>query len=176
MSTTAALALRVILPAALVSVVCLLRFGAQVSPRAEVELGRRLKLGRHVRIGSYTKIKAREGELVLGDGVQVATGCFLDSRRGGLEIGSGSLIGPNCVILSSTYRFSERGLPLPQQGYQSKGVRIGRNVMIGANSTVLDGSDVGDDVIVGPGSVVTGRLPAGTVASGNPARVLFTRR
>ena len=41
---------------------------------------------------------------------------------------------------------------------------------------VLDGADIGDDVIVSAGSVVSGRIPPNTVVQGNPAKVIFTRR
>jgi maltose O-acetyltransferase len=50
-------------------------------------------------------------------------------------------------------------------------IRIGRNVWIGGGAIVLLGVSVGDDALIGAGSVVTGDIPAGAVASGNPARV-----
>jgi acetyltransferase-like isoleucine patch superfamily enzyme len=65
---------------------------------------------------------------------------------------------------------------LPQQGTTSKGVRIGHRVWIGSNSVVLDGSDIGDNVIVSAGSVVSGAVKANSVVLGNPAKVIFTRR
>jgi acetyltransferase-like isoleucine patch superfamily enzyme len=56
------------------------------------------------------------------------------------------------------------------------GVRIGDRVWLGSNCVVLDGADIGDDVIVSAGSVVSGRIPPNTVVLGNPAKVIFTRR
>jgi acetyltransferase-like isoleucine patch superfamily enzyme len=41
---------------------------------------------------------------------------------------------------------------------------------------VIDGASIGDHTIVGPGSVVTGKLPDRVIASGSPAKVLFRRR
>jgi maltose O-acetyltransferase len=53
-------------------------------------------------------------------------------------------------------------------------VRIGSRVFVGARTTILPGVTIGDDVLLGAGSVVSGDIPSGTVAAGNPARVLGT--
>ena len=51
-------------------------------------------------------------------------------------------------------------------------VRIGRNAWLGSNVMVLRGVTIGDDTVVGAGSVVSRSLPAGVIAAGNPARVV----
>jgi acetyltransferase-like isoleucine patch superfamily enzyme len=51
-------------------------------------------------------------------------------------------------------------------------VVLGRNVWLGANVTVLPGVTIGDDAVVGAGSVVTRNVPARTVVVGTPARVV----
>lgn len=51
-------------------------------------------------------------------------------------------------------------------------VRVGNRVFVGARTTILPGVAIGDDVLIGAGSVVTRDIPSGTVAAGNPARVL----
>lgn len=51
-------------------------------------------------------------------------------------------------------------------------VEIGSNVFIGYRSTVLCNTRIGDNVIIGAGSVVTGDIPSNSVAAGNPARVI----
>lgn len=51
-------------------------------------------------------------------------------------------------------------------------VRIGRNVWIGAGATILPGVTIGDDSVIGAGSVVTRDVPSGCVAVGNPCRVM----
>jgi len=63
-------------------------------------------------------------------------------------------------------------------GYVNQGackigiVEIGNHVFIGANSTILPNTRIGDYAIIGAGSVVTGDVPAGTVYAGNPARFI----
>jgi maltose O-acetyltransferase len=49
-------------------------------------------------------------------------------------------------------------------------VRIGRNVWIGGGALILPGVSIGDDAVIGAGSVVTRDVPAGATAYGNPAR------
>lgn len=51
-------------------------------------------------------------------------------------------------------------------------IRIGNNVWIGGGAIVLSGVTIGDDCVIGAGSVVTRDLPAGSVAVGNPAKVI----
>ena len=162
-------------PASLTSLWYWYRFGAKVSPRAEVELSPTVELGRGTQIGSFCKIKA-SGPLVIGANTQIATGCFLGAGPKGLHIGEDCLMGPNCVVLTGEYRYDDLAVPLRLQGHISKGTRIGRNVFIGAGTVIVAGSNVGDDVIIAAGSIVSGTVPAATIVSGNPAKVLFQRR
>ena len=58
-------------------------------------------------------------------------------------------------------------------GYTRIGlVDIGNNVFIGASSTILPGVKIGDNVVIGAGSVVSKDIPSGSVAAGNPAKVI----
>jgi acetyltransferase-like isoleucine patch superfamily enzyme len=167
---------RFLIPGWYVTLASFWRFRAQVSPRAEVELSRNLRFGRGTVVSSFTKVKAADGVLRTGSKVRIATGCFLDAHAGGISIGDGVLIGPNCVIVAVTYVYSSLGVSLEDQGQTSEGITVGNNVFIGANCVLVDGSKVGDDVIITPGSVVFGSVPARSVVSGNPAKVVFKRR
>jgi maltose O-acetyltransferase len=51
-------------------------------------------------------------------------------------------------------------------------VRIGSNVWIGGGAILLPGVSVGDDALIGAGSVVTRDVPAGATVVGNPARII----
>ena len=53
-----------------------------------------------------------------------------------------------------------------------KPVRIKRNVWIGANATILPGVTIGENAVVGAGSVVTKDVPDNAVVAGNPARLI----
>ena len=53
-----------------------------------------------------------------------------------------------------------------------KPIKIGRNCFIGTKTLLLPGASIGDNVIIGAGSVVSGQIPPNSVAAGNPAKVL----
>ena len=55
-----------------------------------------------------------------------------------------------------------------------KPITIGNNCFVGARSIILPGTEIGDDVIIGAGAVVKGRIPSKTVWGGAPARQLCT--
>ena len=148
---------------------------AYVSGKAEVEIASTTDWGRGCVIGAFTKVKI-SGPFRMGERVQIATSCFIAVGRAGLTLGDDVLISPNCTIVSSTYNFERLDVGLPQQGSTSKGIRIGHRVWIGGNSVVLDGAEIGDNVIVSAGSVVAGTVRPNSIVLGNPAKIIFTRR
>ena len=87
-----------------------------------------------------------------------------------IYVGDYTMIGPN-VVLASAGHPEEPGLR--RAGYQyNLPVRIGCNCWLGAGVIVLPGVSIGDNAVIGAGSVVTRDIPANTVAVGNPCRVL----
>jgi maltose O-acetyltransferase len=105
----------------------------------------------------------------LGEGAFLNFGCtVLDVVP--VRIGAGTQIGPGVQILTADHprdavlrtRMLEFGRP----------VIIGRNVWIGGGTLILPGITIGDDAIIGAGSVVTRDVLAGATVAGNPARVL----
>ena len=87
-----------------------------------------------------------------------------------IYIGDYTMIGPNVVIATGGHPI----LPsLRQEGYQYNApVHIGKNCWLGAGVIVVPGVTIGDNTVVGAGSVVTKDIPANVCAAGNPCRVL----
>ena len=87
-----------------------------------------------------------------------------------IYVGEGTMLGPNVVLASAGHPI----LPeLREVQYQyNMPVRIGKNCWLGAGVIVLPGVSIGDNTVVGAGSVVTKDLPANVIAVGNPCRVL----
>ncbi len=87
-----------------------------------------------------------------------------------IYVGDYTMIGPNVTITAAGHPI----LPeLREQSYQYNApVHIGRNCWIGAGAIILPGITIGDNTVVGAGSVVTKDLPANVVAVGNPCRIL----
>lgn len=108
--------------------------------------------------------------LVLGRDVFIGRPVLLDPGFLWLiSIGDESTITPGVTILAHDASSKLR------TGYTKVArVTIGARVYVGAGSTILPGVTVGDDAIIGAGSIVTSDVPAGSVAAGNPARVIGT--
>ncbi|MBE6692234.1 MAG: sugar O-acetyltransferase [Ruminococcaceae bacterium] len=87
-----------------------------------------------------------------------------------IYVGDYTMFGPNVVIATAGHPI----LPeLREQGYQYNApVHIGKNCWLGAGVIVLPGVTIGDNVIIGAGSVVTKDIPSNVVAVGNPCRVM----
>lgn len=166
---------RALTPAMAVRLYYLRKHRAVVSGRAEVDIATSTDWGPDCVISAFTKIKI-SGRFVMGRRVQIGSGCFIAAGAGGLAMGDDVLVSPNCTILTSNYRFDRLGVPFQDQGTESRGVRIGDRVWLGANSVVLDGAEIGDDCVVAAGSIVSGRIPPRSILQGNPAKVIFTRR
>lgn len=85
-------------------------------------------------------------------------------------IGDDTLIGPNASLITAMHPISPR---LRKNKLQyNKPVRIGKNVWIGGGAIIMPGVTIGDNSIVGAGSVVTHDVEADTIVVGSPARML----
>ena len=87
-----------------------------------------------------------------------------------IYVGDYTMIAPNVVISTAGHPI----LPeLREKQYQyNMPVHIGRNCWIGAGALIMPGVTIGDNTVIGAGSVVTRDIPANVVAVGNPCRVL----
>lgn len=87
-----------------------------------------------------------------------------------IYIGDNTMLGPNVTLASAGHPICP---PLRAKAYQfNMPVKIGKNCWLGAGVIVLPGVTVGDNTVIGAGSVVTKDIPSGVVAVGNPCRVL----
>lgn len=87
-----------------------------------------------------------------------------------IYVGDATMFGPNVTIATAGHPI----LPeLREQAYQyNMPVHIGRNCWLGAGVIVMPGVTIGDNTVIGAGSVVTKDIPANVVAVGNPCRVM----
>ena len=87
-----------------------------------------------------------------------------------IYVGDYTMFGPNVTVATAAHPIMPK---LREKAYQYNfPVRIGRNCWIGAGALIMPGITIGDNVVVGAGSVVTKDLPSNVVAVGNPCRVL----
>ncbi len=109
-------------------------------------------------------------KIVIGENSYINRHSFLDATKS-IVIGKNCGIGPGCYITDHDHGLDPTLAPLEQE-LISKETLIGDRVWIGANVTILKGITIGDDAVIGAGSVVTKDIPEQAIAVGNPAKVL----
>ncbi len=105
----------------------------------------------------------------IGDHVFIASGAWFS---GAMSIGSYVMIGPNVSILGGDHEFSDLTKPMFLVKEKTKNpddIRIGHDVWVGANVTILKGVKIGDGAIIAAGSVVTKSVEPLTIVAGVPA-------
>jgi acetyltransferase-like isoleucine patch superfamily enzyme len=117
------------------------------------------KIGRECNICDHTFI---EGNVTVGDRVTVKCGVQLWD---GLVVEDDVFIGPNATFTNDPFPRSRH-----HQGEIAPTV-VRRGASIGANATILPGLVIGEQAMVGAGSVVTKDVPRGAIVAGNPARI-----
>ena len=108
-----------------------------------------------------------------GKNIKIGKNVFINAccrfqDQGGIEIGDGSLIGHNTTIATLNHDFN----PDKRANLHPSPVKIGKNVWIGSDCTILPGVEIGNGAVIGAGSVVTKNVPANSIAVGSPARVI----
>ena len=96
-----------------------------------------------------------------------------------VEIGDDVFIGPNVSLLTPVHplRWQQRNARIKPDGTvydleYAKPIKIGKNCWLAGNVTVIGGVTIGEGCVIGAGSVVTRDIPAGSLAVGNPCKVL----
>jgi acetyltransferase-like isoleucine patch superfamily enzyme len=113
-----------------------------------------------------------DGIIQIGERVGL-NGTVISSRKK-IVIGDNTMIAANVIIADSDFhqqwppeeRWVNPGFEFDQEVY------IGKNVWIGMNCIILKGVSIGDNSIIGAGSVVTKDIPSNVIAAGNPAVVI----
>ena len=115
-------------------------------------------------IGSFVDI---EGDVEIGDNVSLQSGCYITR---GVVIEDDVFCGPR-VITMNDKRMSYRRPAVP---FVRAAPRIRRAARVGGGSVLLPGVVVGENALVGAGSVVTRDVPSQAIVVGNPARQVGT--
>ena len=115
-------------------------------------------IGKNCNINAHCFI---EGDVVIGDNVTLKCGIYIWN---GLRIGNNVFIGPNATFINDNFARSKN---FPDQ-FLNTLIREGAS--IGASATILGGLTIGENSMIGAGSVVTKNIPDNELWVGNPAR------
>lgn len=135
-----------------------------ISPCSEITLEGKgeLRIGYKLKMRDGAKIRVRsKAQCIIGNDVFVNSNNIIVCRER-IEIGDGCQFGPNVQIYDHDHDFRADG-GIKAGIYKSLPIKIGKNVWIGANSVVLRGSEIGDNSVIGAGSVIKGTFPENSV-------------
>ena len=134
-----------------------------------------MKCGEKVFIDSSTEI-ADPKIVSIGNFCHIQMNCVLWGY-GGFKIGDGTILAHDIQIFARNHNYDSddlHSIPYDERDIPRK-VVIGKNVWIGARTTILPGVTIGDGVVIGAASVVTQDVPAYAVIGGNPAKIIKYR-
>ena len=125
-------------------------------------------IGDNSRIGTFVEIQKNA---TIGCNTKVSSHTFICE---GVHIEDDVFIGHNVSFINDKYPRStnDGGALQTESDWAVIQTRVKRGASIGTSSTILCGVVIGENAIVGAGSVVTRDVPANTVVAGNPARLL----
>ena len=131
---------------------------------------------RNIAIGNqsilYKKLSiyiGKKGKFAMGSHSHIAPYAYFLIEDRAVSIGDDVAIGPFCSFFCSSNTYSP-DKPLFRENYEKGDIRIGNNVLIGAQSVVLPGTEIGNNVIIAANSVVKGTLESGRVYGGSPCK------
>lgn len=142
----------------------------------EIRIGRQVYLSGKIGIGLSGRSPSVVPTLVIGDETFIGHECSFNLRHG-IDIGRQCLLAGGIVIQDNDGHpidavARRAGEPAPESAVAA--VTIGDGVWIGRRAMILKGVTLGENAIVGAGSVVVHDVPANTIVAGNPARIIRT--
>lgn len=123
-----------------------------------------LLYGTNIKIGKRTTWRKGFSVMKNGDAqIKIGENCFFNNycsinANDFIEIGNGSIFGENVKIYDHNHRFNQHK-EIKQQGFSNAGIRIGQRCWIGSNVTILKGTEIGNNCVVGAGCVISGKIP-----------------
>ncbi len=133
-----------------------------------------ITIGSGVFVGRNTILSCKNGDIVLGDGVNVGFNCEVFSAAR-VVIGRQALLAAYCYVIGGDHDWSDPSRAVTEQARTGAGVHVGEGAWLGAGAKILDGVEVGEGAVIGAGAVVRSAIPARAVAVGVPARVVGSR-
>jgi len=150
-----------------------------------VKIAEDVKLGRNVRFTGFVNLYGCEigDDCVIGPFVEIQSGVVVGNRVkiqshsficSGVTIADEAFIGHGVMFINdrTPRATTATGALKGSEDWSCVPTAVGRRAAIGSNATILCGVTIGENAMVGAGSVVTKDVPAGAKVAGNPARVI----
>ena len=139
-------------------------FPAFISSGTEVSVdkGGELSVGRRISMRHGSRLTVRDkARLIIGNNFYMNTGCIISAHES-IIIGDNVEFGSGVFVYDQDHDFRADG-GLAAKKFKTSAVTIGNNVWIGANTIILRGTVIGDNCVVGAGSVLKGCFPSNSL-------------
>ncbi len=121
--------------------------------------------------GSFIEIVGDGCKIIIGKNSIIGNGCYISAKEKSITL----KIGDDCMLSRNAKLMTSDGHPIYQNGQiinSAKDITLCDKVWIADDVTILKGVSIGANSVVGIGSVLTKSIPSGSVAVGNPAKVV----
>ena len=123
-----------------------------------LDRGGELLIGKMMKMRDGSILRVRKGAIVsIGDDFNMGNRCIITAYEK-ITIGNGVQFGPGVLVYDQDHDFKAEG-GLAAKKFKTAPIIIGNNVWIGANTIILRGTSIGDNCVVGAGSVIKGDYP-----------------
>ena len=129
----------------------------RVTNNGSIEMG-------NVLLNDNTFLCSSGGKIFIEDKVSINRNSVIVCKDC-IKIGEGTSIGPNVCIYDHDHKIDKSGFY--KNEFKTAPIEIGKNVWIAANCTILKGTIIGDNSIIGAGCVVSGNIPKNTLVKSN---------
>ncbi len=121
----------------------------------------KISLGKGVTIGKFSSLRAQGGSIIIEKGVGINQNVMINAHES-ITIGADTVIAPNVCIYDHDHLFgAEKGVD--KKHFKSAPIVIGSGVWIGAGAIILRGTTIGNNSVVGAGTVLKGDYPANSI-------------
>lgn len=125
------------------------------------------RIGDNAKIGAFVEIQKNA---VVGNNCKISSHSFVCE---GVTIEDDVFIGHGVTFINDTYpRATQGGRLQTEADWSVEPTIVRRGASVGSGSTILANVEIGENALVGAGSVVTRNVPSGAIVAGNPARLL----
>ena len=124
-------------------------------------------IGQNCKVGTFVEIQKN---VRIGNNVKLSSHSFVCE---GVDIEDDVFIGHGVMFINDIFpKAAQDGKLLTEEEWEMVPTKLRKGASIGSNATILCGVTIGENALVGAGSVVTKDVPANTVVAGNPAKFL----
>jgi acetyltransferase-like isoleucine patch superfamily enzyme len=153
------------------------RYRCSVSWSASVQFSPCITFGEGTVVKSFAVIQTHTGRITIGRKCAISSFDHLSTDDGDIVIGDYVRLAPSVTIIGGTKEhFRKDMLIMDQPPSAKKGIHIGDDVLLGAGSVVLPGCTIFQGAVIGAGSVVTEDVPPYAIVAGSPARTIGERK